>query len=64
MRCGEVVLALYHPAFNQPVEGEVSISVRRWDHGTDIQIEIDEHPVLSIPADQLYQFRELLNGRF
>ncbi len=58
------VSALFHPAFNEPVEGVVSISYRSWSSGRDLQIEIDEIPVLSIPMCQVHLFRKLLEEEF
>lgn len=56
------ISVLFHPAFNEPIEGVVSISFRQWDHGIDLQIQVDEMPILSIPLQQLEQFKQMLGA--
>lgn len=52
--------ALAHEAFNEPVEGELSITFNQWDNGKDLVINVDGIPVLSIPSEGTKQLSNLL----
>ena len=58
----EKITALVRSTFNEPVEGELSITFNQWDYGKDLVINVDDSPVLAIPVEQTKQLSNLLRA--